>query len=153
MAGLTVFARILEKYPRGTRLAGAGWVIPAAETVLAGALLAPWAATHIWGCWGMTAFLMAASGAIYGRYRRGEEQFACGCSGNLEEESRAAGMLVRNALLLAATVFATVGWRVAIKPAHYAIGLALLLAFDLMEAARTQEGRIHSWKDSGSRLT
>jgi len=150
-----VFQSILRRYPLGSWLgaAGAAKLVPAAELILACALLAPVRLARLWGCWGMLAFLVAASAAIYRRYRKGEERFACGCSGNLEEETPVWGMLVRNTALLCVSAVALLASSGHTAPVDYAVGLAFLLAHDLLETALIQEGRVRSWKGLGSDLT
>jgi len=150
-----IFQSILQAYPSGSRLRelGAAKLVPVTELALAGALLLPVPAVRLAGCCGMLLFLVLASAAIYGRYRRGEERFACGCSGNLEEQTAASSMLGRNGLLLLATFYAAVGYARTSSAVDYGIGMALLLAFELAQTALVQEGRVRSWKAFGSDLT
>jgi hypothetical protein len=150
-----VFQSILQRYPFGARLQrlGGAKLVPAAELAMAGALLLPVPQIRLLGCCAMLAFLALASAAIYGRYRRGEQQFACGCSGNLEEQTYVSGMLIGNGLLLLVTAYGLAGYAQTASPADYGIGLALLLAFDLFHTALTEEGRVRSWMGFGSDLT
>jgi hypothetical protein len=154
-----VFESILQAYPflswlQSPKLyASAARLVCVAELALAGTLLLPVPAIRLAGCCGMFVFLLLASAAIYGRYRNGEKQFACGCSGNLDEQATASSMMLRNALLLFATLYGAAGYVGPASSADYGIGLALLLAFDLSQAAAIQEGRVRSWKALGSDLT
>jgi hypothetical protein len=147
-----VFQTILNNYPLGSQLQRRGMssLIPSLELLLAGALLIPAAPVRLAGCLGVLAFIASASAAIYVRRRRGEERFACGCAGNLEEQSDAGDMLLRNALLLAAACYAAAAGRGGGSAVDYALGAALLLAFDLAQAAMIQEGRVRNWKAAGS---
>jgi hypothetical protein len=150
-----VFQSILRRYPLASWLGVAGMakLITAAEMMLACALLAPVRLARLCGCWGLLVFLVAASVAIYSRYRKGEERFACGCSGNLEDETQVWGMLVRNTALLCVTTIALLISSGQIAPMNYAIGLSFLLAYDLFETALIQEGRARSWTEYGSDRT
>jgi hypothetical protein len=147
-----VFQTILEAYPFGSRLRvlHAARLAPAVELVLAGALALPVPAARLFGGCGTIAFIIFASAAIYVRYLRGEKRFACGCSGNLEEQTDASGMLIRNGLLLLVTAYALAGYARASSPVDYGLGLALLLAFDLSHTALQWEGRVRNWKGLGS---
>jgi Methylamine utilisation protein MauE len=143
-----VFWAILQRYPCGAwfRTVRRATLLPALELVLAGALLLPLRLPRIATGYAATAFIILASAGIYGRYRRGEKRFACGCSGNLEEETAVSSMLVRNgALLLSACYAISAKWRSA-SPIDYAMGLALLFAFDLFRTALIQNERIRNWK-------
>lgn len=145
------FQSILERYPGAVRLR---WLRPARlapwfEFLLAAGLLLPLSVTRAPSAWGTLFFLLLASAAIFERYRRGEERFACGCSAEMETEMPALGILARNGMLLLASAAALAGPLSAVSLSHYGLGLALLLALDLVEAALAQEGRIRAWKARG----
>lgn len=144
------FRNILRSYPGlvrySTRLA---MLVPTAEISLAIGFLFPSAWTHL-GCgYGMVLFLIIASVAIVFRYRRGEKMFACGCSSNLAEELPVDSMLLKNAVFLGSASYAIWRSNPRISLFDYALGAALLLAFDLFNAALVQEGRVRSWQAVG----
>jgi hypothetical protein len=146
-----LFWSIVKRYP------GAAWVrnsklallVPAAELALGTGLLLPFSRTQLVACLGVAIFLVLASVAIYLRYRRGEKIFPCGCSSNLAEELPASSMLLKNTLLLLITCYAMRSHWTPVSPADYGLGAALLLAFDLLDTALVQEGRIRIWKSVG----
>lgn len=141
------FWSILQRYPAGAwfRTAKVAGLVPALELMLAVALLAPFQTSRLLAAYGMLAFIVLASAGIYARYRRGEERFVCGCSGNLEEETTVPTMMLRNAVLLVAVVYALSARWPPVAPLDYAMGLALLFAFDLFQAALIQNERIRKW--------
>ena len=146
-----VFWSILQRYPGGSWITSLrrAMAVPALEMAFAAALLLPFSWTRLPACYGLLTFVAFASAAIYRRYHRGEDRFACGCSANLEEEMRASGMLLRNGVLLLAISYSLFGLGCPGSILEYGMGLALLLAFDLFQATLVAEGRVRQWKTSG----
>jgi Methylamine utilisation protein MauE len=146
-----VFWAILQRYPgivwvRNSKLA---LLVPATEAVLGTGLLLPFFWTRLPAGFGVALFLILASAAIYWRYHRGEKRFACGCSTDLAEELPASAMLLKNALLFLVTSYAMWAHWKPVSAGDYGLGAALLLAFNLLDTALAQEGRIHNWKSVG----
>ena len=81
-----VYWSILQRYPGGVwfRTARLARLLPALELALAGALLLPLRLSRIPAGDRTLGFFILASAGILARFRRGEEEFACGCSGNLQ---------------------------------------------------------------------
>jgi hypothetical protein len=67
----------------------------------------------------------------------------------LAEELPASAMLLKNALLFLVTSYAMWAHWKPVSAGDYGLGAALLLAFDLLDTALVQEGRIHNWKSVG----
>jgi hypothetical protein len=146
-----LFWAILQRYPgtvwvRNSKLA---LLVPAAEGALGLGLLLPFSWTRLPAGIGVAVFLVLASAAVYWRYYHGEKMFACGCSTDLAEELPASAMLLKNALLFSMTFFAMWPRWTPVSSPDYAVGAALLLAFDVLSAALVQEGRISNWKRVG----
>ena len=145
------FWSILRRYPGAglLRSASAARLVPALELTLAMALLSPFPLTRGPACWVTMGFISLASVGIYRRYRAGEARFACGCSGRLEQEMPAPGMLLRNGALLIAALYAVWEPQPFASPIEYAMGFAMALAFDVIETVAIQRARIREWKVPG----
>jgi Methylamine utilisation protein MauE len=144
----SAFLAILQRYPGGPwfRTARRATLLPALELVLAGALLLPSRFSRLGGGYGTIALIILASAGIYGRYRRGEKRFVCGCSSNLQEETTVTSMLVRNGVLLLAACYGISAKWPSPSPIYYAMALGLLFAFDLFRTSLIQNERIRNWK-------